>query len=146
MMLKTRNKKPPSGGNIHVHVHFVLCLLPPARHARPPKDVHTKKQHGLLHQPPIPDRSQSGISMDFVDPFPGVILGDTVVPCGRLIQYYSRTLHALAPSTRTWLLRNHLKTFHHENRSCSTAWVLWSTALWQTVLDLAISLFYDVTR
>ncbi len=28
------------------------------------------KQHGLLHQLPIPDRPWSGISMDFVGPFP----------------------------------------------------------------------------
>ena len=30
----------------------------------------TKKQHGLLHQLPVPDCPWSGISMDFVGPFP----------------------------------------------------------------------------
>ena len=69
---------------------------------------------------------------------PGVILGDAVVPCGRLIQYYSRTLHALAPYTRTWLLRNHLKTFHHENRSYCTG------ALEHCTLADSAKLSYDL--
>ncbi len=64
--------------------------------------------------------------------------------CGPLWKIDPVLLSGTTPSTRTWLPRNHLKTFHHENWSCSTAQMLQSTTLWQTVLDHHMTCYFVI--
>ncbi len=75
----------------------------------------TTKQYGLLHQLPIPDRLWSGISMDFIGPFPES-LGKNylwVVMCRLMSQVHLIPINTMTKTIElTYEFLNHIVRLH----------------------------------